>query len=66
MFILSIPHGEDTYTIDLGSEIVDVTFDNLVLSVEKARMLQCKVQSKSYDRLSVCMYYIFILVIIAV
>lgn len=49
-----------TYTIDLESEEVTVTFDKLVLNTEKARILQDKCSFKSYDRLTMCEYYIIL------
>lgn len=51
-----MPNGEETYTIDLDSETVVVPFEKLVLDQEKARMLQDKVVTKNYDRLSKCKY----------
>lgn len=53
----SLSNGDTTYTIDLDSEEVIVSFDKLVLSVEYARMLQNKNVFKNYDRLSMCKYY---------
>lgn len=53
-----MPNGEETYTIDLDSEMVVVPFEKLVLDQEKARMLQDKIVTRNYDRLSMCKYFI--------
>lgn len=51
-----MPNAEETYTIDLDSEEVVVSFDKLVLDLEKARLLQGKLVIKNYNRLSMCKY----------
>jgi len=50
--INDVPNSEKTFTVDLNSEVVVVSFDKLVLDVEKARNLQDKVVLRNYDRLS--------------
>lgn len=49
-----VPNSEDTYTIDLNSEEVVVSFDQLILDEDKARKLQNKAIIKDYNRLSLC------------
>lgn len=50
--INEVPNGDKTFTVDLNSEVVVVSFDKLVLDVEKARKLQDKTVLKNYHRLS--------------
>lgn len=49
-----MPNSEDTYTIDLNSEEVVVSFDKLILDEDKARTLQKKTVIRNYNRLSLC------------
>lgn len=55
LFFSRMPNCEQTYTVDLNSEVVVVPFEKLVLDVDKARNLQDRTVSKSFDRLSMCM-----------